>query len=287
METQQKPDRPQCCWTVKDILVGQGLLVILLTTVLSVVLIILADNVLTSLLWRGGDRPTVSGYFIGSLCLSLFVLSAMLTVFILKAFFNYLMASMETVKAARLYSWGHRFRWSIYYSVIIAHIALQVLLELVGCLDIYQQWDNPQKSSFLLLVVIVVVNRTVKFLHRQLMVRSAPNMEMGADIILGEYRDRIPPKYDNIPDNMGLAFAVFDGRAFNAESAAVIYWILGNGGFRSTKRNMPINIPGAVAFVLSIGIIDHGRKGMAFYGRYIPTEQITLWKEQTYGTNTR
>ncbi|MCM1121576.1 MAG: hypothetical protein NC416_03225 [Eubacterium sp.] len=120
-----------------------------------------------------------------------------------------------------------------------------------------------------MLLLWVAISQTIRILHRNMMTRFCSCKETASGILLGKYDEKIPPKYDNVQDKLGIAFTLIDGRAFNVDSAVIVYWLLGNKGSKDGIYPKRAKLPGLIAYIASMGVISAKNKDYQFYDKNI------------------
>lgn len=220
MKKNSNTEKTAVRWTIKDVLVGKPLWVLVPALYLATMLF---PSVLSRVL-----IPLPTGL---TVLTPVFLLpSAVITLLVLQLLLNAWTATMDPEIAVRFHARGSRFQWTHLYSLIAGFVIWFVLCLVFAKVVEVATPDNSDISAvvllltLLMLVVPIVAAVSASRYINQFMTRfTGTNRELIEEIALGMHDKKIPKRFYNERDLCGILALLAAGRTSSVTGAVLMY----------------------------------------------------------------
>lgn len=221
MKKNSNTEKTAVRWTIKDVLVGKPLWVLVLALYLATTLF---PSVLSRVL-----NPLPTGL---TVLTPVFLLpsAVVITLLVLQLLLNAWTATMDPEIAVRFHARGSRFQWTHLYSLIAGFVIWFVLCLVFAKVVEVATPDNSDISAVVLLLtllgmVVPIVAAVSASRHiNQFMTRfTGTNRELIEEIALGMHDKKIPKRFYNERDLCGILTLLAAGRTSSVTGAVLMY----------------------------------------------------------------
>ena len=209
-------------WTEKSILTGKTLFVIPLALVINSVLFRLGDSLLYRLLPISAVYTAAMWVFCG---VSL-AASTILSVKVLKFFYNKMLERMDADTAAEYLRRESKFKWHLLFTIGLYFLTMMVIFAVCGAVIVNFGLAETDSSvppavpvAVVAIVTLVLMFFAAKKLHWHMIQVTATNAELIDEVYCGLHDEQIPNGVTR-PDIIGV---LYNAAAYSVTTAAIVH----------------------------------------------------------------
>lgn len=216
-------------WTSKEIVSGKTLSTIILTIISSVVLIKVANALITLVGNIGNTNRFTRNYSFGIFSVIFIIPAIVLSIEILKVITNREAVDIKTVyqqEAIAVHKRETKFKWRWVYSLVIGYIIMIIFFKANTLIFLNEQVGSLKFIMRTLLGFIVCLASPIILSNiiNYIMIKvTQTNKELIEEIRLGKHNEQIPQVYMNDRDLSGIIKILKKAEALRINSAVSVY----------------------------------------------------------------
>lgn len=258
----KKNDKMKVRWTIKEVLIGKTFQVIVLTIIISIALIKLANAALTFYGNIGNTSLMRYDYDFGLYSLVLVLPAILFSAIILKVIINLQGKNVNYVSEEEALS-AHkkevRFKWHRAYSIVFGYLVMILMFKgFFAFVDKRRDYTTKSICFHLVLgILCFIIPVVVSNVLNKLMIKiTSTNRELIEEMKLGAHNDQIKDKFLNEKDFYGIIKILENAEALSIKSSVAIYRIK-VAILKICKAYFVVSVViGLVVFLISCGAIN-------------------------------